>query len=81
MIEDLDSVFEDSPYGRKRNSPSSAAHYRTSNGASVPSDLHLTLTPECPLGVSDSGKCLWYKAVTNSVLNTLCLYYKDQQIS
>ena len=57
MIEDLDSVFEDSPYGRKRNnSPSSAAHLRTSNGASVPSDLHLTLTPECPLGVSDSGK-------------------------
>lgn len=73
MIEDLDSVFEDSPYNPRKyssNSPSSKANHLTQhNGSSVPSDLHLTLTPECPLGVSDSGKC-WYKVAVNSTLNT-----------
>ena len=57
MIEDLDSVFEDSPYNARKYSPAAKTHHLTHNGSSVPSNLHLTLTPECPLGVSDSGKC------------------------
>ena len=57
MIEELDSVFEDSPYNPRKYSPAAKTHHLTSNRASVPSNLHLALTPECPLGVSDSGKC------------------------
>ncbi|XP_065887145.1 cyclin-dependent kinase 5 homolog isoform X2 [Dysidea avara] len=63
MIEDLDSVFEVSPYNpRKCNSPprSASSSQRASvvNGSSLPSDLHLALTPDCPHTISDSDPAL-----------------------